>query len=188
MGKVHVSSLLSAKIWIQAKEFFVQFESGECFEADATLKDEESKLAAILVTRLGQFEPKRITLSEQNAKQCEEVVHVGNFDETNPKLHFSSGSVGLVGHNVAHKGKEFTRFAHCCSEKLHLLGGPVFNLRSEMVGVNYSKREKRNIFFALDCAQIRRDLRSLFGENMERLPGLFERAASAPVAKRRRRK
>ncbi|CAN6349014.1 unnamed protein product [Urochloa humidicola] len=171
-----------------SKILFVQFDSGECFKATATLKDKESKLVAIVVTGLGEFKPKKITFSGQNAEQCEEVIHMGNFDEISSKLHFSSGLVGLVDHKVrVREGVEFTRFAHCCSEELYLLGGPVFNLRSEMVGINCSKRNERNIFFALDCEQIRRELRSLFGENMERLPGLFERAAHASMAKRRRK-
>ncbi|CAL4904142.1 unnamed protein product [Urochloa decumbens] len=86
-----------------SKRIFVQFECGACFEAVTTLEDKKSKLAAIVVTVTGLegFVPKKVTLSEQNAEQCEEVIHMGNFDKTSPKLHFSSGSIGLVGHNYS---------------------------------------------------------------------------------------
>lgn len=59
-----------------------------------------------------------------------------------------------------------TFFSHSCSERLHLLGGPVVNLRSKIVGMNYSKRDESNIFFALDHEQLLREQRSLFGQDL----------------------
>lgn len=85
----------------RTKRIFVQFENGGCFEALATLSDEASNLAAIVVTGLW-FEPKKITLPGQNAEQCEEVIHMGNFNEASAKLHFSSGSVGYVFQNLVY--------------------------------------------------------------------------------------
>lgn len=76
----------------------VQFENGKCFEGVATVDDKNSNLVAVVVTGL-DFKPKKVTFSKHNAGQCEEVIHMGNFDEENAKLNFSSGSVGYVFKN-----------------------------------------------------------------------------------------
>ncbi|RLN30369.1 hypothetical protein C2845_PM05G05220 [Panicum miliaceum] len=83
----------------RSRKLFVQFENGKCFEGLTTFGDEKSNLVAIEVIGLG-FEPKKVILSEHNADQCDEVVHMGIFDEENLKLNFSSGSVWNAFENL----------------------------------------------------------------------------------------
>lgn len=81
----------------------------------------------------------------------------------------------LVGHRTRNllilTGQEsFTRMLHCCSQKLHLIGGPVFNLRRELVGVNYSQNKNKDLFSALDAEQLRIEVEKLFGKDMVKVP------------------
>uniref|UniRef100_A0A0E0LF92 Uncharacterized protein n=1 Tax=Oryza punctata TaxID=4537 RepID=A0A0E0LF92_ORYPU len=147
-----------------SRKTFVRFENGECFEAFGMFTDtnKKSNLVAMQVAGLS-FEPKMIIFSEHEAKQCDEVVHLGCLSEESAKLNISSGSIGIAGHR---NKKGCTGFSHCCSEKLHLLGGPVFNLYSKLVGVNYSQLKGKNLFFAMDLTQLRKDMEMLFGKNM----------------------
>uniref|UniRef100_A0A0E0M2R5 Uncharacterized protein n=1 Tax=Oryza punctata TaxID=4537 RepID=A0A0E0M2R5_ORYPU len=72
---------------------------------------------------------------------------MGHFDDNYDELNFSSGSVGVVNYNTT------------------LKGGPVFNLNAELVGVNYSKRSRKNMFFAFDINQLVEELNWLLGSN-----------------------
>ncbi|CAL4896843.1 unnamed protein product [Urochloa decumbens] len=149
------------------RKILARFENGQCFEGFLSFGGDNSNLAAIILANDFSFEPKSVPLCNDQVRPGQDVVHMGFFDETNPELNFSSGTIALVGHNTIINNEEFTRFVHCCSEKLHLLGGPVFSLKGEVVGVNYSKKDKKNLYFALDCKQLAKEIKLLFGENGE---------------------
>lgn len=64
------------------------------------------------------FRPNVMRWSSTEAEQCETIVHIGFFDDGFTRLGLSSGSIGLVGHNIAPSGEEeLATFAHCCSLK-----------------------------------------------------------------------
>ena len=80
----------------RSRKLSVQFENGKYFEGLTAFGDEKSNFIAIEVIGLG-FKPK---ISEHEADQCDEVVHMGIFDEENLKLNFSSGLVGYAFKNL----------------------------------------------------------------------------------------
>ena len=46
------------------------------------------------------FGPKTISISRDEVSQGDNAMHMGLFDERNPKLNFSSGTVGYLFQNL----------------------------------------------------------------------------------------
>ncbi|TVU22451.1 hypothetical protein EJB05_32148, partial [Eragrostis curvula] len=150
------------------RKIFVRDVHGSTFEGSAVYDHEnESNLAAVVVCGLNNAPMVDVLWSEIEAQPGDAVVHVGTFNKDKTELNFSSGMVGLIGHTSEYKDRQFSRFSHGCSRKLYLVGAPVFNLGNQLVGLNFSQKKEKDLFFAMDLAQLEVELEILFGCDIE---------------------
>ncbi|TVU22441.1 hypothetical protein EJB05_32137 [Eragrostis curvula] len=179
--------LITAKGLSAERKIFVRDVHGSTFEGSAVYDSEnKSNLAAVVVHGLNNTPVADVLWSETEAKQGDAVVHVGTFNEDKTQLNFSSGMVGLIKHTTKYKNRRFARFAHGCSQKLYLAGAPVFNLKSQLVGLNFSQKKDKDLFFAMKLAQIKAEFQIIFGRDIEEGINRIIGLVSSPTTKKRK--